>query len=111
MITIVIVTAIPYAAASAVELSKPMHDRDRADGERPVHLRHVYLADFGRRGVLDVETWSVSELDRLTRQRERAGDERLRRDDRSSRCERDQRQERPSWSETEERLLGGARIP
>ena len=63
-----------------------------------------------RRGVLDVEARAVAELNRLPRQRERAGDQRLRRDDRGGGGEADQREAAPSRRQQEERLLGGRRV-
>ena len=53
-----------------------------------VDLRHVDLAHLVRRGVLDVEARRVAELNGLPRERERAGDQRLRRDDRRHRRQR-----------------------
>ena len=50
-------------------------DQDRADGEGGVDLRDVDLSHLVRRGVLDVETRRISELDRLPGQREGAGDQ------------------------------------
>ena len=63
----------------------------RGEHQRPVHLRHVDLAHLARRRVLDVEPRREAELNRLAGDRERAGDQRLRRDDRRRR-----RQRRPA---------------
>ncbi len=60
---------------------KPEHDHHRGNHQRPIHLRHIDLTDLAGRGVLHVETRSQAELDRLSRNRERAGNERLRGDD------------------------------
>ena len=72
--TIVIVTAMPYAAASASDDSNPMTIRIVETIKRPVDLRDVDLSHLVRRRVLDVETRRVPELDGLLRQRERARD-------------------------------------
>ena len=60
-------------------------DEHGADGEKPIHLWHIHLAHRHGRGVLDVESWGVAELNRLARERKSTGDERLRRDDRRER--------------------------
>src|ERR1051325_1142956 len=60
--------------------------------------------------MLDIEARRVSKLNRLLRQRKRAGNQRLRRDDGGSRCDGDERKERPRWSEQEERLPGSLSV-
>ena len=84
---------MPYAAASRDELPADEHERDAREHQRPVHLRHVDLALGRRRGVDDRDARKEAELHRLLRQRERARDERLRRDDGRDRREDDHRVE------------------
>ena len=86
------------------------HDEDGRDGHRPVHLRHVDLAHLERRGVFDVEARRVAELNRLPRQRERAGDERLRGDDGGQRGQHHERQQRPRRRHQVEGLRRRARV-
>jgi hypothetical protein len=107
VISIVMVTAIPYAAASAVD---DHDDGDRREHERPVHLRDVHLADFARRRVLDVQAGAVSELNGLAGERERAGDQRLRGDDRGRCGDCHERQQRPLGGEQKEGLRRGLSI-
>ena len=82
VIAIVAVTAMPYAAARALDDSKAEHQADRGEHQQPVDPRDVDLPHLVRRGVHDLHARAVAELHRLPRQRERAGDQRLRRDDR-----------------------------
>ena len=57
------------------------HQADGGEHQHPVDFGDVDLPFFVRRGVVDVEARRVAELNGLLRQRERAGDDRLRRDD------------------------------
>ena len=57
---------------------------------------NVDLSVLARRRVLDVEARAVAELNRLPRQRKRAGNQRLRRDHRGHRRQHDERDTAPS---------------
>ena len=93
VIAIVPVTAMPYAAARFGGGAEAEHEREAADRRAPVHLGDVDLARSRAGGVHDLEARRIAELHRLLRERERAGDERLRRDDRGDGRERDHRVE------------------
>ena len=81
------------------------HCDQRPGGERPVHERHVDLADLGAGGVHDVHAREEPELDRLLGERIGAGDDRLRRDHGRERGEGNQRVVRPGGGELIERAL------
>ena len=65
MISIVPVTAMPYAEPSAVDEPKPSTAAITATQQRPVDGRHVDLADFARRRVHDAHARQEAELHRL----------------------------------------------
>ena len=74
----------------------PTTSRMTAIEQRPVDERHVDLPDLALGRVLDREARAVAHLDRRARQRERAGDHRLRRDDGRAGREHDQRDAAPT---------------
>ena len=80
------------------------HETHRRDHEHRIDFRDVDLAVLLRRGVLNVEARRVSELHRLLRQRERAGDDRLRRDHGGHRRKRDERIQAATWHERIKRI-------
>ena len=67
-------------AAEVVGVAETDHQQNHRDEQHPVHERHVDLADLALGGVVDGEPRAVAHLNRRARQRERAGDHRLRRD-------------------------------
>ena len=79
---IVPVTAMPYAALSALEFRKESTSTQAADHQRLVDLGNVDLARLVLGGVDDLHARRVAELDALLREGERPRDQRLRRDDR-----------------------------
>ena len=91
VMAIVPVTAMPYAAARLARLLNAEHERDARDHEQAVDLGDVDLALGLVRRVDDRDARQVAELHGLARQRERARDQRLRRDDRRERREDDHR--------------------
>ena len=93
VIAIVPVTAMPYAAPSALDDPEAEHEQQAADHERPVHLRDVDLPVLAAPTCGRSSRAGSSRAARLLRERERARDQRLRRDDRGHGRERDQRVE------------------
>ena len=65
------------------------------DEQSAVDPRHVDLPDLLLRGVPHPQPRQIAELDRLPRDRKRAGNDRLRGDDRRRRGEHDQRIKAP----------------
>ena len=104
VVSIVPVTAMPYAAARLLELRKPDHQGDAAEPERPVHLGDVDLADLGAGGVDDGHPRDVAQLDGLPGEGEGPGDERLRGHDGRRRRDADHRIQRPAGHQGEERV-------
>ena len=86
------------------------HEREHGDQQQPVDPRDVDLARSFLRGVSDPQPRQVAELDGLMRDRERAGDDRLRGDDRRGGGEEDQRQLPPGRDEQEERAADAGRV-
>ena len=77
--------------------AEAQHEQAHRDQHQPVHHRHVDLAVLVRRGLRDAQARQQIELDALARHRERAGDRRLRGDDRGGRGQQyHQRQQRPA---------------
>src|SRR5262249_20472745 len=76
-----------------------------------VDSRHVDLSDLLLRCMPDFQSWQIAELDSLPSDRERAGDHRLRGNDRRDRRQRDERIETPFRGETIKRVLQGCGIP
>ena len=71
------------------------NDEHHTDAQDEVHPRHVNLSDVRRGGVADFHPRQAAELYRLSRDREHAGDHRLRGDDGGDGCEQHQRVMRP----------------
>ena len=71
------------------------HDQHHADAEHRVDAWHIDLAQLRRGCVRDLHARKLAELHRLPRDREHAGDHRLRRDDGRECCQRDQWVVRP----------------
>ena len=80
-------------------------DHDARDHQRPVHVGHVDLPGFARGGVHDARARPIAELHGLAREREHAGDERLRSNYGRGGGEREHRVERPAGSECVEGVL------
>ncbi|MFO0875491.1 MAG: hypothetical protein U0575_16205 [Phycisphaerales bacterium] len=84
--------------------SEADHESDRRQHQRPVDRPDEDLPVLVRRGVLDLEPRAVAELDGLHREREDAGDERLRGDHGRGGGEPHQRDDGPSRRERVERV-------
>ncbi len=87
--------------------SEAKHQRDDAGEQRAIDPGQVDLADFTARRVLHLHPRNVTQLHCLLRDRECAGDDRLRCNDRGHRCQRDEGIERPRRSEQVERVGHG----
>ncbi len=77
-----------------------------ADQQQEVDLRQEDLARMRFRGVADLEAGQEAELDRLARERERAGDHRLTRGDGGERRQDHHRDQAPFGDELVERIGG-----
>ncbi len=91
--------------------SEHEHDENAPESKRAIHFGNEYLACFRLRGMDDLYARTVAKLHGLLRERERAGDESLRRDDRRDRREGDQRILERAGREQVERIDGGRRVP
>ena len=85
-------------------------EQQHEDEQQDIHLGQIDLPFFAFRRPADLHPRHEAELDRLLRQREGAGDDRLARDHGCDRGHPDHRQERPVGVETEERILDLRRI-
>ena len=101
------VTAMPYAAASALDVLKPTTIRIVLIARNTLICGTYTWPDLVLRRVLDVEARKVAELNRLARQRERPRDQRLGRDDRRRGRDGDRGQQHPAGRQTKERLRRG----
>ena len=115
---IVPVTAMPYAAARRDELPANSTTAMQAHMRSAVHDRDEDLSLGRRRGVHDGDARDEAELHRLLRQRERAGDQGLRRDDRRHGGDQHHRVDQRGGHEREERPVrrrlagrGGESVP
>ncbi len=84
---------------------KADHQGDGGDHENPVDGSDVDLADMAGRGMGDLETRKITELDGLPRERERPGDDRLRRDDGGHGGQKDHGDHRPGGNQGVERVV------
>ena len=96
--SIVLEIAMPYAPASALEDWNTTISVIGAREQHPVQRRHVHLADLFLGGMTDAQARQVTEIERLARDREHAGDDRLRRDHRRGRRQHDQQRQQPRWA-------------
>ena len=80
------------------------HRAQRCNRQCPVHEGHINLSALEAGGVQHRRTWEEAELDCLLGQRERAGNDRLRRDDRRQGGEGDKAVVKPARSEPVKRV-------
>ena len=107
--TIVLTTAMPYAAARLEELPNPITSRITSASSIQLTNRDIDLARRGLRGEQHRHARQVAQLDGLAGDRERTRNDRLRSDDRGGRCQQHEGQLQPLRSQEEERIADGVR--
>src|SRR5215471_9457031 len=95
----------PVGPTERVRGAKTEHGYDYRNQQYAAHRRHIDLSNRLFRGVSNLHARQIAKLDRLTGQRKRAGEYRLRGDHRGGRGQADPRVNRPVGGQAKERVL------
>ena len=95
----------PIGGRQIARRAEQEDEHDHGNHQRPVDEGDVDLPHLPVRRMLDMHARQIAELDRLLRDREGAGNDRLRRDDGRGHGKEDQRQRRPLRGHPDQRVV------